>query len=86
MRELLARGAAVDTAMNGGFTPLYIASQEGHLEVVRELLAQGASPVLAAFDGSTALSRATAGGHAAIVQLLRAPAPRRARSVRPQST
>ncbi len=72
VRELLARGAAVNTADNDGATPLYIASQKGHLEVVRELLARGANPGLATNRGSTALSIATAKGHAAIVQLLRA--------------
>ena len=51
---------------------LHIASEMGHLEVVRELLARGANLSLAANDGGTALSRVTAKGHAAIVQLLRA--------------
>jgi serine/threonine-protein phosphatase 6 regulatory ankyrin repeat subunit B len=72
VRELLARGAAVDTAMNGGYTPLHVASQEGCFEVVRELLARGASPGLAAHSGATALSSATANGHPAVSQLLRA--------------
>ena len=72
MRALLARGAAVDTAMSDGATPLFIASQEGHLAVVRELLGLGASPGLVAHNGATALSRATANGHPAIAQLLRA--------------
>jgi len=67
VRELLARGAAVDTAMNGGLTPLHFASYEGYLEVVRELLARGATD-----NGRTALSLATAKGHVSIVQLLRA--------------
>ena len=72
MRELLARGAAVDAAENDGYTPLIIASQKGHLGVVRELLARGALPGSAAHNGATALSVATANGHAAIGQLLRA--------------
>ena len=72
MRELLARGAAVDTAADDGWTPLYVASAEGHLEVVRELLSRGAFPGLAAHNGATALSAATANGHPAIAQLLRA--------------
>jgi ankyrin repeat protein len=58
--------------MNGGYTPLYIASQEGHLKVVRELLSRGANPRLVTNSGSTALSIATRNGHAAIVQLLTA--------------
>ena len=60
--------------MNSGATPLYIASEKGHLEVVRELLVRGALPGVAANSGATALSRATAEGHAAIAQQLRASA------------
>ena len=81
VRELLARGAAVDAAENYGWTPLLIASQRGHLEVVRELLARGALPGVAAHNGATALSRATARGHAAVAALIRA-ALARARRVR----
>jgi ankyrin repeat protein len=72
VRELLARGAAVDTARNDGATPLFIASKKGHLEVVRELLSRDASPGAVANNGATALSRATANGHVAVANLLRA--------------
>ena len=41
VRELLALGAAVNAAADDGATPLFIASQEGHLEVVRELALAG---------------------------------------------
>ena len=41
-RLLLDRGAAVDTADNDGWTPLCIASQYGHVEMVRLLLGGGA--------------------------------------------
>jgi ankyrin repeat protein len=58
--------------MNDGWTPLHIASQEGHLEVVRELISHGANPRLVTNSGATALSNATRDGHAAIVQLLTA--------------
>jgi ankyrin repeat protein len=30
VRELLARGAAVDAARDNGATPLFVASQDGH--------------------------------------------------------
>jgi ankyrin repeat protein len=58
--------------MNDGATPLIIASQEGHLEVVRELLSRGANPRLVTNRGFTALSIATRKGRAAIIQLLTA--------------
>jgi ankyrin repeat protein len=70
--ELLARGAAVDAAINDDWTSLYFASLVGHLEVVRELLARGANPRLVTNSGDTALSVATRHGHAAIGQLLTA--------------
>ena len=63
MRELLARGAAVDTANNRGATPLFIASKVGHLEVVRELLARGAAVDTASDDGATPLYIASQEGH-----------------------
>ena len=72
VRELLLRGAAVNTADIDGVSPLIVASQNGHLRVVRELLAFGAAPGVVANNGATALNRATDKGHPAIVQLLRA--------------
>jgi ankyrin repeat protein len=56
--------------MDDDATPLFIACQNGHLEVVRELLARGANPRLVTNSGATAHSVATHKGHAAIVQLL----------------
>ena len=70
VRELLARGAAVNAAANDVWTPLYLASWEGRVEVVRELLARNASPSWVAINGGTALSIATTRGHAAIAALL----------------
>ena len=67
MRELLARGAAVDAAANDGATPLLIASQEGHLEVVREFISRGADPRAATF----ALLAAIEAGHMTVAGLLR---------------
>ena len=62
----------MDSATNRGATPLFIASQNGHLEVVRELLARGAAPGMMAANGATVLSRAAAKGHGDVALLLRA--------------
>ena len=56
--------------MNDGFTSLLIASQEGHLDVVRELLARGANANTAANSGDTPLIQASWGGHVEIVRAL----------------
>jgi ankyrin repeat protein len=54
---------------DNGMTPVYVASQEGHLEVVRELLGSDADPNMASDDGSTPLSIATKRRHIKVVQL-----------------
>ena len=40
---MLNYGANVNAANEDGFTPLYVSSQKGHMEVVRELLNHGAN-------------------------------------------
>ena len=73
VRELLARGAAVNVnAASGlaGFTPLHVASFSGHLEVVQQLLVHGASPALKTTAGVDALSIATQRGKTRIAELL----------------
>ena len=65
VKKLLASKAAVDQAMNEGpgvgRTPLFVASHQGHLEVVQLLLGYGASRIFSLFqDGnSTAETIAT---------------------------
>jgi ankyrin repeat protein len=68
VRELLAAGADPN-AMNNGYTALYVAAGEEHLEVVQELLAAGAVPN-AIVDGVTALYIAADRGNLAIVREL----------------
>lgn len=52
-----------------GITPLLLASQEGHEEVVKLLLSKGADTT-AMYNGTTAAQRAAANGHSEIVELL----------------
>ena len=50
---LLAHGAPVDERMDNGATPLFIACEKGHTEIVQKLLDAGADPHLARDDGVT---------------------------------
>ena len=78
VRELLAQGAAVEAANINGVTPLFIASEKGHLEVVNALLSRGAavdsvlmvSASAPHFVGSTPLYVASHFGHAGVVRAL----------------
>jgi ankyrin repeat protein len=68
----------VNAAANDGATPLFIASEKGHLEVVNELLSRGAavdsilmvSASAPHFVGSTPLYAASHFGHAGVVRAL----------------
>jgi len=51
----------MNTAVEG-FTPLHVAGQEGHVEVVRELLNHGANVNTAKKDGSIPLHAAALEG------------------------
>jgi hypothetical protein len=69
-RELVGRGAAVNTADWRGYTPLMWASASGHLETARFLLENGAGVERRAKDGSTALIVAAGNGSLDMVRLL----------------
>ena len=47
VKLLVANGAAVNVQSQNGFTPLYMAAQENHDNVVRFLLSNGANQSLA---------------------------------------
>jgi ankyrin repeat protein len=56
--------------MDDGGTALFLASQNGHLEVIQALLAKGAEINAKTDDGRTALDVATAKGHDDVRALL----------------
>ena len=59
---LLATGADVDAATDRGVTPLYIAAEQGYLELVKLLLERGANPDVKDLEwGRTPLRHASAG-------------------------
>ena len=55
VRVLLAANADQNKAADTGATPLFMASQAGHLEVIRVLLAANADKDKAAGNGETPL-------------------------------
>ena len=78
VRALIEAGADVNKADDIGWTPLFMAAQNGHEAVVRALIEKGADVNKAADDGSTPLSLSmkpinniAQGKHAVIVQILR---------------
>ena len=60
----------VDYAIENGDTPLYIASFNGHLEIVEFLLRKGAKVDLGNKDGETPLYIASQEGHLKVIELL----------------
>jgi serine/threonine-protein phosphatase 6 regulatory ankyrin repeat subunit B len=60
---LLKHGANVNSASLYTFTPLYIASREGHVEVLRELLNKVANVNAAAKEGFSPLHIAGLNGN-----------------------
>jgi ankyrin repeat protein len=70
-RELLNRGADVNTADKYGCTPLFMAVLNGDLEMLRELLNHGADMNIAEKEGFTPLYAAHLTGHVKLEQELR---------------
>ena len=62
--------AAEQRHLDTGKSPLFLAAQEGHLEIVRFLLEIGANKDQAEKDGTTPLHVAAGGGHLDIVRFL----------------
>jgi hypothetical protein len=64
---LLAAGADVNAAVQGGWTPLHIAAHSGHGEIVAGLVVAGADVNAANQNGATPLYIAAQKGHGEIV-------------------
>ena len=56
--------------MNSGATPLYVAAQNGHLDIVKALLEAGADRNQAMNSGATPLFIAAEKGHLDVVEML----------------
>lgn len=67
---LLERDSQLDARDSNGLTPLYLAAQSGHAEIVSSLLAAGASANAVGRFGRTPLHRAVRGGHISVVRAL----------------
>ncbi len=67
---MLKEGADVNKARNDGVTPLFIASQNGHCDVVDALVGGGADVNKASNNGVTPLYIASEKGHCNVVDAL----------------
>eukprot|EP00753_Platysulcus_tardus_P012864 PLAT3561.1.p1 GENE.PLAT3561.1~~PLAT3561.1.p1 ORF type:complete len:249 (+),score=76.34 PLAT3561.1:105-851(+) len=74
VEALSAAGAELEAADNGGQTPLFTASFNGHDEAVAALIAAGADLNAVNKQGWTALITASYNGHKRVVELLMAAA------------
>jgi ankyrin repeat protein len=70
-QALVAAGAEINVAQQGGWTPLHAAAFHGHTAMVEFLLAHGADVRAKADNGQTALAMAVGKKHAEAVALLR---------------
>ena len=70
-RALVAAGAEINVAQQGGWTPLHAAAFHGHAPMVEFLLAHGADFRVKADSGQTALAMAVSKKHAEAAALLR---------------
>jgi ankyrin repeat protein len=70
-RALVAAGAEINVAQQGGWTPLHAAAFHGHTPMVEFLLAHGADVRVKADNEQTALAMAVGKKHAAAAALLR---------------
>ena len=68
---LLSSGSIdIDQGDPGGYTPLMLASFDGHLRVARILLNKGANTSIVTDDGGSVLHMSAKGGHLAVSKML----------------
>ena len=65
----MENGASIDAQSELGFTPIYMAAQEGHEEIVKHLLDIGADHNLAMDEGFCPVDIAIQQGHDDIVSI-----------------
>lgn len=70
VRELLRTNADVNMHDPNGLTPLMVATQKGHIRIVKLLLEAGANPKLTDNRGYTAQAHALWYGHPEIAALI----------------
>ncbi|NWH79772.1 RN5A ribonuclease, partial [Piaya cayana] len=70
VRQLLEKGADVNSKAESGWTPLQSAVQADNEELVRLLLAKGACPHARKDNGGTAFTEAAIGGNVNVLELL----------------
>jgi ankyrin repeat protein len=70
VRVLADKGANLDLAAEDGATPVFVAAQDGHHEVVRLLADNGANLDLANKNGTTPVLIAAKNGHHEVVRVL----------------
>eukprot|EP00501_MAST-03F_sp_TOSAG23-6_P000744 GSMAST32.ASY1.ANO1.772.1 assembled CDS len=70
VEQFIKLGIDLNQTNQYGIPPLWVASQNGHVEVVRLLIGNGETPLFAKRTGETPLYVASQNGHENIVQLL----------------
>jgi hypothetical protein len=70
VRVLLEIGAELEASINDGARPLHVATDHGHVAVVKTLVELGADKDASAVDGATPLHTAAYNGHVEVVTLV----------------
>ena len=70
VREFLHKSVDINVQEENGLTPLMVAAQAGHIEIVRILLDAGANPYITDNRGFNAENHALLYGHVEIAELI----------------